>query len=68
VYSSLKDEHLDAGLTDEGAMGSWEYMSFTFDPRQVSRQHVVDLITTDGGVIIPARPATLPTTTAAGHA
>jgi hypothetical protein len=64
VYSNLKDEHLDAGFADEGVVGSWEYMSLSFDPRQVSNQHIVDLITTDGGVILPARPTNLPTATA----
>jgi hypothetical protein len=63
VYSSLKDEHLEGGLTDEGSIGSWQYMSFTLDLRQVSRQHILDLITKDGGVILPGRPASLPTAT-----
>ena len=68
VYSTLKDEHLDSGLTDEGSVGSWQYLSFTFDPRQVSRQHILDVITTNGGVILPDRPAALPTATVPGHA
>ena len=68
VYSTLKDEHLDGGLTDEGSVGSWQYLSLTFDPRQVSRQHILDLIATDGGVILPGRPAGLPTATVASHA
>jgi len=68
VYSTLTDEHLEDGLTDEGSVGSWQYMSFTFDPRQVSRQHIGNLIATNGGVILPDRPATLPTATVLDHA
>jgi hypothetical protein len=68
LYSTLEDEHLEGGLTDEGAVGSGEYFSFTVDPRRASRQHVLDLIATNGGVILPGRPASLPTPTVANHA
>jgi hypothetical protein len=67
LYSTLEDEHLAGGLTDEGSVGSWQYFSFTYDPHQVSRQHILDLIATNGGVILPGRPDSLPTVTVAAH-
>jgi hypothetical protein len=56
VYSALKDEHLDGGFKDEGLVESTQFFSVTFDPRTVSTERVVALITSNGGTIRPGPP------------
>ena len=69
VVLAVKPQSMDAVLpdlkrfADEGSVGSWDYMSLSFDPSRVSNQHVMDLITTDGGVLLSSRPVSLPTAT-----